>query len=42
MKNGKPSKKEIKTGLSDGLNIEVIEGLKIGEKIVERPPEDIK
>jgi len=42
MKDGKPIKKEIKTGLSDGLNIEVREGLKIGEKIVERPPKDIK
>lgn len=34
--------KKIKTGLSDGINIEVVEGLKNGEKIVERPPKEIK
>ena len=36
-----PKRVEIKTGLSDGLNIEVIEGLKQGEKVVERPPREI-
>ncbi len=35
-------KVEIQTGLSDGLNIEVLEGLKEGDKIVERPPREIK
>lgn len=36
-----PKKVEIKTGISDGLNIEVISGLKKGEKVVERPPKEI-
>jgi HlyD family secretion protein len=31
----------IKTGLSDGLNVEVISGLKEGDKVVERPPKEI-
>jgi HlyD family secretion protein len=35
-------KVEIRTGLSDGLNIEVLEGLKEGDKVVERPPREIK
>lgn len=37
-----PKKTEIKTGLSDGLNIEVVSGLKEGDKVVERPPKEIK
>jgi HlyD family secretion protein len=37
-----PVKKEIKTGLSDGINIEVAEGLKPGEPVVERPPKKIE
>jgi HlyD family secretion protein len=36
-----PKKAEIKTGISDGLNIEVISGLKKGDKLVERPPKEI-
>ncbi|HET7706294.1 MAG TPA: efflux RND transporter periplasmic adaptor subunit [Thermoanaerobaculia bacterium] len=36
-----PKKVEIKTGVSDGLNIEVVEGLRKGDKIVERPPKEI-
>ncbi len=36
-----PRKVEIKTGLSDGLNIEVVSGLKAGEKVVQRPPKEI-
>jgi len=35
-------KKEVKVGLSDGINIEVVEGLKEGEEVVERPPKEIK
>ena len=34
-------KKEVQTGLSDGLNIEITSGLKEGEKVVERPPREI-
>jgi HlyD family secretion protein len=36
-----PEKIEIRTGLSDGLNIEVVEGLEAGDLIVQRPPRDI-
>jgi HlyD family secretion protein len=35
-------KKEVKLGLSDGLNVEVIEGLEEGAEVVERPPKEIK
>ncbi len=35
-------KKEVQTGLSDGLNIEITSGLTEGEKVVERPPREIK
>ncbi len=36
-----PSKKEIKTGISDGLNVEIVSGLEKGTKVVERPPKEI-
>jgi HlyD family secretion protein len=36
-----PKKVEIKTGISDGLNVEVLSGLKKGDKVVERPPKEI-
>ena len=36
-----PKKVDIKTGISDGLNIEVVSGLKKGDKVVERPPKEI-
>lgn len=36
-----PKKVEIKTGVSDGLNVEIVSGLKKGEKVVERPPKEI-
>jgi HlyD family secretion protein len=36
-----PKKIEIKTGVSDGLNVEVVSGLKKGQKIIERPPKEI-
>jgi HlyD family secretion protein len=39
---GEIIKKEVKIGLSDGINVEVQEGLKEGEEIVERPPKEIK
>ncbi len=38
---GEPRKVEIQTGLSDGLNIEVTEGLEEGDELVERPPREI-
>ena len=37
-----PSKKSIKTGLSDGLNVEVAEGLQEKDPVVERPPKKIE
>jgi HlyD family secretion protein len=37
----KPKKVDIKTGVSDGLNVEVVSGLKQGDKVVERPPKEI-
>ena len=33
---------EVQTGLSDGLNIEIVSGLKEGERVVEKPPREIK
>lgn len=37
-----PKKVAVKVGLSDGLNIEVISGIKEGEKLVQRPPREIE
>jgi HlyD family secretion protein len=37
-----PVKKEIKTGLSDGMNVEVAEGLKDKDLVIERPPKKIE
>ena len=37
-----PRKVPVTTGLSDGLNIEVVSGLKEGDKIVQRPPREIE
>lgn len=36
-----PKKIGVKTGVSDGLNIEIVSGLKKGDKVVERPPKEI-
>jgi len=33
--------RELKTGLSDGISIEIVEGLAEGELVVERPPREI-
>jgi len=38
----KTRKLEVQTGLSDGLAIEIVSGLKEGDKVVERPPREIK
>jgi HlyD family secretion protein len=37
-----PKKVEITTGLSDGLNVEVVSGLEAGKQVVERPPREIQ
>jgi len=39
--DAEPIKIEIETGLSDGLNIEVISGLEEDSQIVQRPPRDV-
>jgi HlyD family secretion protein len=36
-----PKKIPVKIGISDGLNVEVLEGLKKGDKVVQRPPKEI-
>jgi len=36
-----PKKVAVKLGISDGLNVEVLEGLKKGDKVVQRPPKEI-
>ncbi|HVR42262.1 MAG TPA: efflux RND transporter periplasmic adaptor subunit [Thermoanaerobaculia bacterium] len=36
-----PKRVEIETGISDGLNIEVVSGLQKGQKVIERPPKEI-
>lgn len=39
--DGKVKTKIIKTGLSDAMNIQVVKGLKKGDKVVEKPPKEI-
>ncbi len=39
---GEPTKQVIEVGLSDGINIEVVEGLSEGDLVVERPPKQIE
>jgi hypothetical protein len=34
--------REVKVGLSDGIHIEITDGVSEGEMIVERPPREIK
>jgi HlyD family secretion protein len=36
-----PKKVAVAVGLSDGLNVEVLSGLKKGDKVVQRPPKEI-
>ncbi len=40
--DGKEQKRVIRTGLSDAINIEVLSGLKAGEKVLEKPVMDVK
>lgn len=39
---GEIIKKEVEIGLSDGINVEIQDGLKEGEEVVERPPKEIE
>ncbi|MEP6993395.1 MAG: efflux RND transporter periplasmic adaptor subunit [Acidobacteriota bacterium] len=36
-----PKKTEVKLGISDGLNTEIVAGLSLGAKVVERPPKKL-
>lgn len=36
-----PTRVEVRTGLSDGLNIEIVSGLNQGDKVIQRPPKEI-
>jgi HlyD family secretion protein len=36
-----PSKIEVELGLSDGLNVEIVSGVAVGDQIVQRPPREI-
>jgi HlyD family secretion protein len=40
--DGRTETRTIKTGLSDALNVEVVSGLRDGDKVVEPPPREIK
>jgi HlyD family secretion protein len=35
-------RREVQTGLSDGLNVEILAGVKEGQQVVERPPREIE
>jgi len=39
--SGKTAERRIKTGLSDAINIEVLEGLQVTDSLVEPPPREI-
>ncbi len=39
---GEALKKEVKLGLSDGINVEILEGLAQGDEVMESPPKEIK
>ena len=39
---GEPVRRDIRAGLSDGLRLEVLEGLGEGEQVVQRPPREIQ
>lgn len=38
---GQQERKQIETGLSDGITIEVVSGLAEGDQVVEKPPKDL-
>jgi HlyD family secretion protein len=39
--DSEPKKVEIKVGISDGLNVEIVSGLRKGQMVVERPPKEV-
>jgi HlyD family secretion protein len=36
-----PRKVAVSLGLSDGLNIEIVDGLERGDSVIQRPPRDV-
>lgn len=40
--DSEPVKKDVTVGLSDGLNMEIVAGLAEGDKVVQRPPKEVK
>jgi HlyD family secretion protein len=40
--NGQQEERVIRLGLSDAINVEVLEGLNAGDLVVEPPPREIK
>jgi HlyD family secretion protein len=36
-----PKRVEVKLGISDGLNVEVLSGVEKGQKLFQRPPKEI-
>jgi HlyD family secretion protein len=39
--DAEPKKIAVTLGLSDGLNVEVVDGVMVGDEIVQRPPKEI-
>jgi HlyD family secretion protein len=39
---GKSEERHIRTGLSDAISIEILEGVKEGDSLLEKPPREIK
>ena len=42
LENGKAKKQEVKTGITSGTKIEILEGISKEDKIIINPPESIK
>jgi HlyD family secretion protein len=40
--DAKPRKQYIRTGLSDAINVEVVSGLRDGDRVLEKPTKDVK
>jgi len=39
--DAEPQKVTVELGLSDGLNVEIVSGLEVGDEVVQRPPREI-
>jgi hypothetical protein len=40
--DAKPQKRWIRTGLSDAINVQVTSGLREGERVLEKPTQEVK